>query len=231
MIDKILRDNKYDSFFHFLEKRFIKWLIIIIALIILLSKLLLLINFTPLIPLLTTFDLFISENLVTVFKNRDSTLVSLSAIFIGIYFTTFTLMATISVKSTFSVLKKQQFSNLIRYIKNAFIASFSYLIISMTLPTFSGWVFSSVSLLLLIYMLLSAFRFGGLIYMILIRDIDRYIDNVEVENLKIIKQERILDELEKFLVQQKNIQQLKQADDISKLLQERKLKQSQNEQK
>lgn len=169
-------------------------------------------------------DRITSSTLPALFIDRDSTLISLSAIFIGLYFTTFTLMATISTKSSFSLLKKQQFTDLINYIRNAFIASFLYLVVSLMLPIFSktGWFFSIVSLVLLVYMLLSAFRFGALIYMILKRDINRYIQDIELEKAAKLEQDNILKELERFLDREKQKEKTDQAEKISAMLQERK---------
>lgn len=187
-------------------------------------KTLTLFNLGKLNHYINLIDQVASGKLPELFINRDSTLITLSAIFIGIYFTTFTLMATISSKSSFSLLKRQQFADLINYIRNAFIASFLYLVVSLVMPIFSktGWFFSIISLLLLIYMLLSAFRFGALVYMILKRDINRYLQDVELEKTIRVKQDNIFKELEKFLDRENQKEKTKQAEKISEMLRERK---------
>lgn len=223
-LKKFLQNKKLDPIFLFFEKKFIFWVISILTVGAIILKILTLFNLGSIDYYINLVDLITSCKLPQLFIDRDSTLITLSAIFIGIYFTTFTLMATISTKSSFSLLKKQQFTDLLDYIRNAFIASFLYLVVSLILPIFSktGWLFSIISLILLVYMLLSAFRFGALIYMILKRDINRYIQNIELEEATKLEQDNILKDLAKFLEREKQKENLDQADKISKMLQERK---------
>lgn len=170
------------------------------------------------------FNTNIVDNFVKVLRNRDSTLITLSAVFIGIYFTTFTLLATISSRSTFSLLDKFQFKSLINYIKNAFLASFLYLIVSLTLPllNLTNWYISIVIFLLLVYMLLSAFRFGYLIYIILVKELDRIISDISHDREEMLKRERLYSDLEKFLEQQHKEYKIKEADKMSEFLSKKK---------
>jgi hypothetical protein len=219
------REKIKDKFYYFLEKRFISYTITALIFITLLLKLLTFFK----IKYLLTIDLFISKKLSEALIQRDSTLITIAAVFIGIYFTTFTLMATISAKSAFSILEKKHFSDLLIYIRNAFLASFSYLFFSLIIPLISkqGWLYSIICLILLTYMLLSALRFGLLIYIILRRDIDNYLNKVKDEKLEERRYKRIMNELEKFLEEKANDKAIDKAKDISRLLEERKKKQQQ----
>lgn len=221
---RFLENKKFDPIFLFFEKKFIFWVIIVLLISAIVLKTLTLFPLGKIDYYINHIDIIISNKLPKWFISRDSTLITLSAIFIGIYFTTFTLMATISSKSSFSLLKTQQFKDLIIYIRNAFGASFLYLVVSLVLPIFSKteWIFSVISLLLLVYMLLSAFRFGALIYMILERDVNQYLQDIETEKALKIKQDNIFKELEIFLDKEKQKEKTKQADKISAMLQERK---------
>ncbi|WNN74341.1 hypothetical protein ACM1TL_07315 [Lysinibacillus capsici] len=221
---KFLENKKFDPFFLFFEKKFIFWVIVVLFLGAIVLKILTLFPLGKFDNYTNQIDLIISSKLPEWFISRDSTLITLSAIFIGIYFTTFTLMATISSKSSFNLLNKQQFKDLIIYIRNAFGASFLYLVVSLVLPIFSKteWFFSVISLLLLVYMLLSAFRFGALIYMILEKDINQYLQDIESEKAIKVEQDNIFKELKLFLEKEKEKEKSEQADKISVMLQERK---------
>ncbi|UII56675.1 hypothetical protein LS684_04210 [Cytobacillus spongiae] len=183
------------------------------------------------ISLIIKLNTFLIKDVTTVFLERDSTLITLAAVFIGIYFTAFTLLATISVKSAFSILKRKQFEALLKYTRNAFLVSFSYLLVSLLSPILKmvPWLYTSICILLLTYMLLSALRFGLLIYLILNRDIASYLNKVNDEKLDGIRKERIFNELEKFLEEQSNKNALTKADEISKMLKERKNRKQNNQ--
>jgi hypothetical protein len=152
--------------------------------------------------IISNLNIFITETLTEELKKRDGTLISLASIFIGIYFTTFTFMGTISYKSTLSLLNKEQFKNLLIYIRNAFLASFSYIIFSLISPLISesNWVFSLISVPLLSYILLSALRFGWLIYLILARDMHQFIENKKDYEYEKAKLEYIISSLEKYFL-------------------------------
>lgn len=226
MIKKFISNPKNDTIFNFIEKRLILIIILFTVTFISLMQLADFFQVKWFNSMFLKIHEFIIVDIANTFMDRDSTLITISAIFIGMYFTTFTLITTISSESAFNILNEEQFSNLINYIINAFIASFLYLVISLLLPLFekSDWIFSFVSIPLLLYMLLSAFRFGWLIYLILIRDINKYVKRSEEERNKKIMQDRIFKELEDFLHEQKKVTDNKNAIQISKLLEERKKK-------
>jgi hypothetical protein len=173
-------------------------------------KIISLLGYSDNILLINELNLFLINDLSEALIESDGTLITLAAIFIGIYFTAFTLLATLSVKSALSRLEREQFTKLLRYIRNAFLA----------------WSFSVISLLLLTYMLLSALRFGLLIYIILNRDIGFYLNNVQKVEQEQARLDRILHDLEKYLEIEKTKQSQNQAEEISKLLEQRRKKNS-----
>jgi len=214
-----------DKLLSFVEKKLIKYLMSLLLVTLVLFKSLNMFQATN-VTLVRKVNFFISEIMTKSFIDRDSTLITLAAVFIGIYFTAFTLLATLSSKSAITLLDKDKFNTLLVYCKNAFIASFSYLIISLISPILLnfGWFYSTLCLLLLIYMLLSACRFGWLIYLILKSDVDNFLQKIEEDELESISTKRILFELEKFLNEEKEKKSLDKAKKISDLISERKNK-------
>ncbi|MER2126336.1 hypothetical protein [Solibacillus sp.] len=222
MLLKIISNSKYDSLFEFLEKRFIMVITSIAFLFILI------LNFTVDLNLninwINKLNYFVQGELTNELKSRDGTLISISSIFIGVYFTTFTLMTTISYKSTFSELNKIQFSNLINYIRNAFLASFGYILFSLISPLLNNeeWLFSLIVVPLLSYILLSALRFGWLIYLILIRDLQAFIDGKTVNESKEQRLENLIFSLEQYLKKIEHEENLKSQRETDELIKNRK---------
>ncbi|UOE96043.1 hypothetical protein [Alkalihalobacillus sp. LMS39] len=217
-----------DKIYLFLENRFILIVMVLLFLFVSILKTISLLGYSDNIVLISELNRFLIKDLSEALIESDGTLITLAAIFIGIYFTAFTLLATLSVKSALSRLEREQFTNLLRYIRNAFLASFAYVLFSLTAGFMFdyGWYFSVISLLLLTYMLLSALRFGLLIYIILNRDIGFYLNNVQKVEQEQARFDRILHDLEKYLEIEKNKQSQTRAEEISKLLEHRKKKKS-----
>lgn len=169
---------------------------------------------------------FLSTELAKLLINRDSTLMTIASVFIGIYFTVFTMLATLSRKSTFSLLQENQFKKLLKYIRNAFIAAFTYLILSLFSPLVNqqGWIYSFICISLLTYILLSALRFGLLIYLFLRRDIDHYLKSAKEEELESKRINRLLNDMEKFLEKEKVKEKQNKAMEVSKILEDRRKK-------
>lgn len=145
-------------------------------------------------------EVYFTTSFKDTLQKKDSTLITIAAVFIGIYFTVFTLLSSIKVESTFAILTKQNFEKLLRYIKNAFIGSFLYLLFSLFSPIDTrSWIVSIIALLLLLYMLLSALRFGTIIYLIFSRDVKKYYETLESEKIKQRKRENLFSRMEIFL--------------------------------
>ena len=81
----------------------------------------------------STYQDFIEITIGKVLHNLKGSLLSIAAIFIGIYVTVFTLLGSIKVDSVFAYLNENTFKKLVVYIRNAFIASCAYLVLIMIL--------------------------------------------------------------------------------------------------
>lgn len=213
-----------DKIYLFLENRFILIIMALLFLFVSTLKIISLLGYSEYVLFIHYLNLFLINDFSEVLIESDSTLITLAAIFIGIYFTAFTLLATLSVKSALSRLEREQFTKLLSYIRNAFLASFAYVVFSLVANFIFGygWSYSVISLLLLTYMLLSALRFGLLIYIILNRDIGFYLDNVKKVEQEQARLDRILHDLENYLENEKIKHSQSQAEEISKLLEQRR---------
>lgn len=60
--------------------------------------------------------------------SNSSNLISLSAIFLGIYFTIFTLISTLNLNSSLAKLNEDSFNHIVKSIRNGFITTFMYVI-------------------------------------------------------------------------------------------------------
>lgn len=220
----LTRLKSSDRFLLFVEKKLIKYLMCLLFVILIAFKFANTFKLTN-VSFVNKANDFITITMTSSLMDRDSTLITLAAVFIGVYFTAFTLLATLSSKSAIGLLDKNKFNDLLIYCKNAFIASFSYLLISLLSPVLVKleWFYSSTCSLLLIYMLLSAFRFGWLIYLILKRDVDNFLKKIKEDELESIRVNRILFELEKFLNEEKENKSFDKANEISELLRKRQL--------
>lgn len=146
------------------------------------------------------FDNFFLEVLRPTLQSQDSTLITLAAIFIGIYFTVFTLLSSIKIDSTFSILTKRNFEQLLTYIRNAFIGSFLYLFFSLfSAIIVDEWFWTMMGLIFLLYMLFSALRFGIIIYLIFSRDVKAFYSQLDAERAEKRHQKNLFLRLEKFL--------------------------------
>lgn len=213
---KFSRDKTMD----FLERYSILTLITFVTLILIINKLLLI--FTKNMGWLS-LDSFIVGPLKSTLQGKDGTLITIAAVFIGIYFTVFSLLSSIRIESTFAILTVKNFDKLLRFIKNAFIGSFIYLFFSLISPTLQGeWMLAVITIILLLYMLLSALRFGIIIYYIFKNDVRKFHKNLEVEKKEKQRQEILLHRLEKFLDKQEEEINRKETEELQKKLNNRK---------
>lgn len=215
-----VEDNKRkDKVYLFLEQHIIKIILLSILLLLTINKILL--EKTYLYGWYK-LDVYFTTTLKDSLQNLDGTLITIAAVFIGIYFTVFTLLSSIKIESTFSILTKSNFNKLLIYIRNAFIGSFTYLLFSL----FSGginndWIYTIIALYLLLYMLLSAFRFGTIIYIIFNRDVKKYYDQLEIEKAEKLKRDNLYKRLDIFLTDFEKNKQEKYSRDFSTQLLEK----------
>lgn len=209
-----------DKFMDFLERYSIFTLITLVLLILTINKSLLV--FSKNVGLIE-LDNFIVGPLKSALINKDGTLITIAAVFIGIYFTVFSLLSSIKIESTFAILTVKNFDKLLQFIKNAFIGSFAYLFFSIISPTItSDWTIAVVTIVLLLYMLLSALRFGIIIYFIFKNDVRKFHENLELERMQKQKQEILFHRLEKFLDTHEEEVKRNASFELQKKLSERK---------
>ncbi|MGX9134008.1 hypothetical protein ACWV26_06460 [Rummeliibacillus sp. JY-2-4R] len=126
-------------------------------------------------------------------SNNGSNLIALSAIFIGIYFTVFTLISTLNLNSSIAKLSEKNFRTLIDFIRNAFIGTFAYVLFLLIVIgndldnigeylSISEKIISLLNFLFFIYIIIAAFRVALLLYAAY---------SVDLKNLKKLKSEAI----------------------------------------
>lgn len=214
-----------DRVIYFLESKAIFLIIILTFLTFTLAKILLLsdLRIPPKISdCLTFLDNILTIHLNSILVENNGALISIAAVFIGIYFTIFTILSGFKTESTFAVLDVKRFKALVRYVKNAFIGSFVYLFFSLVFNLKDDvWLINLLSLLLLCYMLLSAVRFAIIIYYILQRDIEKYHEHLEEQKKEREKYENILNKLNVFLEEDKKNKKKDKDEKLKEILLER----------
>jgi hypothetical protein len=124
---------------------------------------------------LNNFDAFLMNELGSQLSAKEGVLITVAAVFIGIYFTVFSLLGSIKIESTFVILTEENFRRLLIYIRNAFLGSLVYLFYSLFANLVTNiWLYTVISLILLLYMVLSALRFGLIIYSIFTKDLNKF---------------------------------------------------------
>lgn len=208
-------NSKKDKLFYFCET----WIIfIIITFFILITMLNYLIDYN------SSYQDFIEITLGKSLNNLKASLLSIAAIFIGIYVTVFTLLGSIKVDSVFAYLNENTFKKLINYIRNAFIASFSYLVLIMILEvSFDSYDEIYFWLIVLnasivIYMFLTAFRFGLILYISFSKDLNNLQKNIKIYKEEQRKTEELRYKMGRFLEEFEKEQSNKQNEKMSKVI-------------
>lgn len=179
------------------------WIIIFLMLILIVSCLCYYLDDKNIYDFDNINDLLINKFLI----NREGILISVAAIFIGIYFSIFTVLLTIKSSSKIVNMGIKTYKELIEFLRNAFIGSFIYVIYAIVFPIMSfgneiGIIKFSRELILgifMIYMLLSALRVGIAFIYIFKNDLNNFYENIEKESLEIEEQNEIIHKLRRFL--------------------------------
>lgn len=170
------------------------------------------------------YQYFVENTIGRVLHDLKSSLLSIAAIFIGIYVTVFTLLGSIRVDSIFAFLNEYTFKKLINFIKNAFIASFSYLVLIMILEIMYAeynnihFLFILLNASIVIYMFLTAFRFGIILYFAFSKDLVDLQKNIETERAEKNKIKELQFRIEKFLDEFEEVEKAKQNERMSKVI-------------
>lgn len=137
----------------------------------------------------------------------DSSLVTVATVFIGIYFTIYTMLISIQSDSVLANLEKTDFKKILRILTVGFVSSFIYTFYSIffQLSYNSSKVLTSFAVLFLaLIFLISAFQFGTLLTLILTQDIYGAIKKINERKSDEARKEEILTKLEIFLVEKEN---------------------------
>ncbi|MCY7736475.1 hypothetical protein [Bacillus safensis] len=182
-----------DRLFKFLEK----WGIIIILFIVTLSLLFLLYFQRDLT--LNIFELLLNE--------KEGAFLTISGIFIGIYFAIFSFFIGIKPDSVMADLDDEDILTLVRFLRQSFISSFAYIFLTLlNLPFLTGVFkicFHFILFAALLYMLLSALKVGIYMYITFKGDVVNLKDNVENARENSYKIQRMLNFFEDFLEEEK----------------------------
>lgn len=141
-------------------------------------------------------------------SNNGSNLIALSAIFIGIYFTVFTLISTLNLNSSIAKLSEKNFKTLIYFIRNAFIGTFAYVLFLLIVIgkgldkmgehlSILEKMINLLNFLFFIYIIIAAFRVALLLYAAY---------SVDLKNLKKLKneEEKKQNEMKDFISEVQN---------------------------
>ncbi|WP_181917372.1 hypothetical protein [Virgibacillus dokdonensis] len=209
-----LQTNK-DLFFNFIES----WLISLILLFFISYSLA-----SYFFDYSEVYQRFLETSMSLALHNLKSSLLSIAAIFIGIYVTVFTLLGSIKVDSIFAYLNEYTFKKLIKFIRNAFIAAFGYLVLIMILEIiYTDYNEIPFWLILLnasivIYMFLTAFRFGVILYISFSKDLGDIQENILKHREEKRKLKELQYRLENFLADFEKKEEEKRNNQISEII-------------
>jgi hypothetical protein len=210
--------KKLDRIFLFYEKYFNNILILLILVI------------SHAFYLLNHFGIINGERVTEEFARlilvpREGIIVTVAAVFIGIYFTVISILGAIKVDSSLAMLPKAKFFKLVTFIKNAFIFAFSYLIFTVFYTWLSekltGYLQHLLYLLLIIlffYMFLSALKVGLSLFFVFKTDFSNLHESIENEKKEKEHQYIILQRLEQFLDDQDDLKAHKKAIDMNEII-------------
>ncbi|PDY74465.1 MULTISPECIES: hypothetical protein [Bacillus cereus group] len=210
---------RYDRFFNFIENHSVLLVMTLILICIIGNKILINLK-TPIS--FETLDKYILNDIGDILTKKEGTLTTLAAVFIGIYFTVFSLLGSIKLESTFALLTQKNFKKLLKFIRNAFIGSFLYLFYSLFSKLISNdWTSYVINLTLLLYMLLSALRFGIAIYLIFKKDLHQLHQHLENEQRQRKHLNNLYKKLEQFLNEEQKSQNIQASQEFIQKMKER----------
>lgn len=138
---------------------------------------------TLLINQYTTFNfikIFFLETFANYISINNSEVITIATIFIGIYFSVYTILMSSNNGSAFSRLSKRNKISLVNILNEGFLNSFAYVILSLLLSTTNNFLplfFSMLRFGLLIAFLYSALVFGVDMFILIRADIKKNVNN------------------------------------------------------
>ncbi|MFZ3577872.1 hypothetical protein [Virgibacillus sp. DJP39] len=172
---------------------------------------------------LNHFNIGSGENITTflaerILAPRESILVTVATVFLGIYFTVFSILGTIKAESTLGTIPKKNFFKLITFIKNAFLFAFSYLFYTIFYPwlaeqlvSYPKQLLNLFLIILFLYMFLSALKVGLALFVVFRKDLSNLHESIEKQKLETKKQREIFLRLENFLNEKDEIKDRNRA--------------------
>lgn len=156
--------------------------------------------------------------------NREGIFVSIASIFIGIYFTIFTLLLSVKKESKIIKMGLKTYRELLVFIKHAFVGSFFYLIYVIIYPLtswlqhvgFFKFIFEVFLAELVLYMLLSAIRVGIAYFIIFKSDLEHLTNNIDKELLEKEHRDEVISQLKSFLDEVEAQKSIKKGEDENK---------------
>lgn len=156
-------------------------------------------------------------------KNKEGTLTTIAAIFIGIFFTVYTILGTVRLESSFALIDKTSFDKIRNFLKSAFVGSFSFLFFILFLPMFDFTIIIpiiyQIIFFFLLFMLLTAFRLSFILFFIFEHDFLTMHTKLEIEAEEKRKNNEILFRMSNFLDDYQSKIDEKQAEYMKQFLQ------------
>ncbi|PGU05384.1 hypothetical protein [Bacillus cereus] len=182
-------------------------------------------SLTSLIIILNWFNNSININdfLSYFLSKKESSFISIGAIFIGVYFALFTLFTSVKRGSIISLLSEKDLTKLIKYLKNALIGGFLYIILTLFFSadnhSLVASYFNIILFTSLLYMLLSALRFGGYIAFIVYNDVSKMLTDRQRIEEDANRQDELFNKLEIFLNEYEKINREERTKALRQIIQ------------
>lgn len=154
------------------------------------------------IPVVNEIANYIFNDITKYLATNDSAMVTVATVFIGIYFSVYTILTNISLDSAFAKLSYHNKQLLLKILNIGFISSFMYTLSSIFFPSlysYSKCLSSFIILGLLLIIFISALEFGFFISIIIKKDIDGSIKNIDTRREQEIENDKTMEELRKYL--------------------------------
>jgi hypothetical protein len=151
--------------------------------------------------------------------NNIGTITTIAAVLLGIYVTVLSVFGSLKINSMIAFLDSHDIKRLIKYIRSAMVAAFIMIFYSFLLPALPNeFTRAFFTFLFLIYMLLTALRFGLVILAIYSHDLNKLINNLSNEKEDTNKQKHIMFQLGEYLELREKEDLLKRANTMANVL-------------
>lgn len=167
---------------------------------------------------------FLTDRLGKYLVMSDSSLVTVATVFIGIYFTIYTMLTSIQSDSVLANLEKEDFKKILKILSIGFFSSFAYTLYSVffMISFESNRILTTLIVLFLaLLFFVSAFQFGVLLTLILRQDIYGSIKKINERKAEDLAKVNIYVKLEAFLDSEMEKADLEQNNRMSEFVKEK----------